>query len=208
MASQAGKRKIKLTERGAQLAELEKHRLAYNRSSSTANSVESSTPDGGDSNTPAAIEATNAEDQPIQSGMSNIIVIEFSDESDDSPPVTTEELLISWVINVPKRTAEKAFGRDELRTLLNRPPGRRRIHRVAVSEDIDSSIIDPTQDVDSGITDPLQNIHSGIIDLSQDIYSDTIVPSQSVGQKLTCVALGGIGVVLIEIGLYIYAHLD
>jgi hypothetical protein len=145
MASQAGKRKAKLTERRSQLAELNKHRRDYSSSSSssTASSFESSTTDGGDSNTPAA------ESQSNQSIMRNVIVIGSFDESDDSPPVTIEKILVTRVIinTVTKRTADKAFGHDELHNLLQSPPAKRRIHRVAAPEDIDSGIIVPSQSI-------------------------------------------------------------
>jgi hypothetical protein len=100
--------------------------------------------------------------------MNNVIVIDSSDESDDSPSVTTEEILITRVVTVSKRTTDKAFGRDELRPLLQSPSAKRRLYHGAAPQDNGSSII---------------------------------VPSRSIGRELRCVALGGIGTVLFQIGL-------
>ena len=95
-------------------------------------------------------------------------MIDSSDESDDSPSVTTEKVLITRVVTVSKRTADKAFGRDELRPLLQNPSAKRRLYHAAAPQDTDSSII---------------------------------VLSRSVGRELRCVALGGIGTVLLQIDL-------
>lgn len=72
-------------------------------------------------------------------------MINSSDESDDSPSVTTEKVLITRVVTVSKRTADKAFGRDELRPVLQSLSAKRRLYHAAAPQNTDSSIIVPSR---------------------------------------------------------------